>query len=171
MRAVAVVIASAAGALGLAALAGAGSGSSPFVNETGNSVYQQTAATNGPVQTSSRQFKRIPGAAAPRPAPKPEGILWYESVTVKVTVVLRSGKGKLRVVDGPDDLNLGQEEPDGTRMYPGSVPLSGKGPHTMLFVLDEDRDSVFPPEIQWKRSGRKPLKAAAVVTSIEGNVD
>ncbi len=177
MRTITIVTASVATALAISSLAGAG-GAGPYGEGTGGSTVQQTATTNGPVQTSSKRFKPIRGAAPTLPqAPRfPEGLYWFESATVTVMVVLRSGKGSLRVVDGPDDTDLEVGAVDGTRMYPRSVPIAGRGPHTVQFILPNSDSpgeigAIFPPQVEWKRKGKKPLKAATVVTSIQGEVD
>jgi hypothetical protein len=134
----------------------------PFAHETANANVQQTATTNGPVETNARHFKRIPGAA-PTESSTPDGQPWIGSVTV--TVVVKSGKGALRVIDGENN-----DPADGSRMYPASVNIAGKGPHTVTFILGADQDYVFPPEPQWKRTGDRSLKAKTVVTSIQGSV-
>jgi hypothetical protein len=164
-----IAAAALAGVVAMVAMANAGGGG--FARENfGSSIDQQTATTGGPVQTNSKQIKRIPGAAPIRPSAEPDGVAWIDSVTVTVTVVLKSGKGKLRVIDGPDDIAFGDEF-EGDVMYPRSVTIQGKGPHTVQFILNEAQDLVFPPEPQWKRKGTAPLKASTVVTTIEGQVD
>lgn len=153
-------LAAAAAALAVAAVAGAG-GAGPFVHETSASVFQQTASTNGPVQTSSRQFKPLNGAS-PTLTTDPVSTDW-NALTVTVMVVLKSGKGALRVVDAAG-VATGP-------MYPSSVPVAGKGPHTVEFVLGPADEYIARPEIQWKRKGRGALKAASVVAAFEGNPD
>jgi hypothetical protein len=142
----------------------AAAGKGPFAHETANANVQQTATTNGPVETNARHFKRIPGAA-PTESSTPDGQPWIGSVTVTVMVVVKSGKGALRVIDGENN-----DPADGSRMYPASVNIAGKGPHTVTFILGAGQDYVFPPEPQWKRTGDGPLKAKTVVTSIQGSV-
>jgi hypothetical protein len=157
-----------AGVVAIVAAASAGGGG--WARESSTATDLLTATTGGPVQTNSRQFRRIPGAAPLRSDPEPEGVAWIDSATVTVMVVLKSGKGKLRVKDGPDDIPFGDEF-EGDLMYPRSVSIAGKGPHTIQFILGEGQDMVFPPEPQWKRTGGAPLKARTVVTSIQGDVD
>lgn len=156
-------------ALGLTVAIGGGiaaAGGGPFAHVTPYSTYQQTATTNGPVQTNSLRFKRIPGAA-PTLDSTPAGAQWYGSVTVTLMVVVKSGKGAVRVIDGEND----QAATDGTPMYPRSARIAGKGAHTLIFILDSDQPTITPPEPQWKRTGDRPLKARTVVTSIQGPQD
>ena len=155
--------------LGLTVAIGGGiaaAGGGPFAHDTQYSDFQQTATTNGPVQTNSRHFRRIPGAA-PTGDSNPAGAQWYGSVTVTLMVVVKSGRGAVRVIDGEND----QPDTDGTPMYPRSVRIAGKGAHTLIFILDSDQPTVTPPEPQWKRTGDQPLKAKTVVTSIQGPQD
>jgi hypothetical protein len=145
----------------------AAAGGGPFVRGTDNSVYQQVASTNGSVQTSSRHFKRIPGAAATLSS-TPPSYSWLESATtVTLMVVVTSGKGVLRVIDGTN----GDPTHDGSPMYPRSVRIAGKGEHTVIFILNPGQELIWPPQPQWKRTGDKPLKAKTVVTSIQGHID
>jgi hypothetical protein len=143
-------------------------GGGPFVRGTEFSDVQQVASTNGPVQTNSRHFKRIPGAAATLSS-TPSSRSWLESATtVTLMVVVKSGKGVLRVIDGEG----GSPPPyDGSPMYPHSVRIAGKGEHTVIFILNPGQQLIWPPEPQWKRTGDKPLKAKTVVTSIQGHID
>jgi hypothetical protein len=137
----------------------------PFAHEVGPSASQQTASTNGPVQTHSRDFKRIPGAA-PTLSSTPSAASW-EGPTVTLMVVVKSGKGALRVIDGENN----NPPNDGDPMYPRSVNIAGKGAHTVIFILDSEHGGIYPAVPQWKRTGDKPLKAKTVVTSIQGDND
>jgi hypothetical protein len=173
MRGRLIAAAALASVAGIVATAngGGGGGGGSFAHESFNAGDQQTATTGGSVQTNARQFKRIPGAAPVFPSSEPDGTDWLDSLTVTVMVVLKSGQGKLRVIDGPDGLPPFVNEREGDPMYPRSVSIKGKGPHTVQFILNEGWDLVFPPEPQWKRTGNAPLKAKTVVTSIQGNID
>jgi hypothetical protein len=142
----------------------AAAGGGPFAHEVSPSASQQTASTNGPVQTNSRHFKRIPGAA-PTLNSTPSAASW-EDPTVTLMVVVKSGKGALRVIDGENN-----NPNDGSPMYPRSVRIAGKGEHTVIFILDSEHGGIYPAVPQWKRTGDKPLKAKTVVTSIQGDND
>lgn len=117
---------------------------------------ETTWATDGATSTNGRAFKPVRGLAR-----WTEATLDYEPATaIHVAVDMRSGKGKLRLVDAGEF---------GAVIRPSSVLLNGKGIHTATFLLTGGLMS--DPIVQWKRLGNGRLRAASVVVDVVGDLD
>ena len=141
-------------ALGLpvAVLAG---GPGPFGSNVITLDPQQAAwATGGPVQTRSRQFRPIHGIPQGPAVP----IDYNSPSPVYVSVDLREGRAKLRIVDAGDDPST-----------PASVTLAGQGVSTATFA--NFLEGFEAPVLEWKRIGRGRVVARSVIASTIGELD
>lgn len=147
----------AAGACSLALVVPAalvlGGGNSPTTHVITQGT--QTAwSTSETVSTGSKLFKPVVGI--------PQG----DEVTfdteppspVQISVDLRRGKAKLRLVDR-----------DGDPITPSSVLVTGKGVSTATFYLQSS--DLEDPVIQWKKVGKPRVRAASIVATNWGAQD
>ena len=115
---------------------------------------QAAWATGAPVETGSREFRPIRGI------PQGEGVdIDFNSPSpVYVSVDLKAGKAKLRIVDAGGDPSV-----------PSSVTLAGPGVTTATFA--NFVDGFEDPVLEWKRVGRDRVVARSVVASTIGELD
>jgi hypothetical protein len=120
-----------------------------FVNGT------QTAwSTSETVSTGSRTFKPVVGM------PQGDEVL-FDTISpspVQISIDLRRGKAKLRIV-----------ERDGDAITPTSVLVTGRGVHTATFFIQSS--DLEEPVIQWKKVGRPRVRAASIVATNIGPQD
>jgi hypothetical protein len=121
----------------------------------GNLVDQVVWSSDGAVSTNSKQFARVPTMEVFIDS------LWENPVTVDVSADMISGSARFRVKGFPST-NL---------LRPDAALFRGKGVSSFQFFT-ADGDTQFQNfEVEWKRVGKAPARAANVVATVAGEKD
>jgi hypothetical protein len=109
------------------------------------------------VATDDKKYRPIDDM----PAPEAFLIDWVRPSTIQVSMDLKAGKARMRLVD-ENTVNPPEIEPQ-------SVVFAGKGVSTATIVIrDGDLDL---PVLEWKRLGEDEVKAASIIVDGIGHPD
>jgi hypothetical protein len=119
------------------------------------------SSSGGTVETQGNRFRIIPGMTLPNPTE-----FYKLPVTVQISADMTAGKAKFRVIS---DVSLG---PSRAPLTPGSATFSAPGSNSFQFVEPgTSSETASDYDVQWKRVGSHPAKAADVVMTLFGAPD
>jgi hypothetical protein len=119
------------------------------------------SSSGGAVQTHGTTFKTIPGMTLPDPAES-----FKLPVTVQVSADMAAGRARFRVI--ADEFS----GPSNVPLTPGSAIFASPGSNSFQFVEPGANTSTANDyDVQWKRVGNHPAKAANIVVTLFGAPD
>jgi len=121
----------------------------------GDLTDQVVWSSDGAVSTNSKQFARVPTMEVFIDS------LWENPVTVDVSADMTSGSARFRV----------KGFPSATVLRPNAALFAGKGASSFQFFTADGDTQHQNFEVEWKRVGKNPARAANVVATVSGEKD